>query len=106
HLTRAIDLADRHRAPNALDLALNLLATTAADAGYAEDAALLAGYGDAHLRTHRFQSPVYWWVIEQRDDALARNANADVEKARGGRATRHDVKELVGSLHSRFASGT
>jgi hypothetical protein len=104
HLTRAIDLADRHGAPNAMDLALNLLAITTAENGYLHEAAMLAGYGDAHLRAHRFESPVYRWVIERRDDALAETATTE-DRARGGRATRHDVKDLVSSLHARLASG-
>jgi hypothetical protein len=39
---------------------------------------------------------------DDRDEALADAAD---DRTRGGRATRHDVKAVVRSLHERLASG-
>jgi predicted ATPase/class 3 adenylate cyclase len=100
HLTRAVQLADRQAAPAAADLALRLLATAAAEAGYKPEAATLIGYCDAYLLQYRIAASGYAWVQAYVDDALAGLPDRAAHEARGAASTRGQLMTLVNHLGS------
>jgi predicted ATPase len=103
HLARAVRLADRYGVGPAQDMALRLLAIAVAEAGYAAEAATLAGYSEAHFRAHRMGAPAYAWIQAALDDALAGLDRANNEAAEMA-SDRRQIMALVDHLDAAIDS--
>ena len=105
-LVAAANVADRLRNPWGSDLTYRLLALAVAEAGHLTEAAMLLGYGNAHLLAYRndVPSPQSQWIGHRLDTALAALPDRAAHEAAGAALDRRQVLALVDAIGAKVTA--